>query len=133
MKKFFAGAVLCLAPILFLVGCGGGGGGGGSTPRPTPTPVSANIVVVQLRDNLDNAVDGIVTIGVQRQATFGGEAIFSGIATGPATATIEVNGRTTSENFTVLAGNTQISFVVDASVSPTPTATGTIPPPPFGG
>lgn len=131
MKKFLLAALVALAPVLFLAGCGGGGGGG-STPRPTPTPISANIVVIQLRDNLGNPVEGIITVGAQRLGTFGGEAIFSGLPTGAATASIEVNGRTTTENFTVLLGNTQISFVVEASVSPTPTATGTVPPPPFG-
>ena len=122
----------------YLLGCSGGGGGGNggnggpsptATPRaPTPTPVGLNRIVFRLNDGAGNAVDGLVTIGGFTRATVGGEAIFSGFVPRSYSATIVVNGVTSTRAFVATAGTTTVVVAINANSGPQPTATPPAPP-----
>lgn len=142
MKKLrLLGVMLFAALPVVLIGCGGGGGNGPSvsatatpraTPRATATPVAGSrILVVQLRDNAKQAVDGIVTVGSSTLATSEGSATFRGVAAGTLSVKAEVDGVVTTRSATVpsAAGTTFLTFTITPSV--TPVATATLPPPPF--
>ena len=135
--KFPVSSLLAVGATVFalsMAGCGGGGGGGSSSgpsnPSPTSTPVPTGVsVTVQLRDVAGAAVDGIVTIGDQRRATTGGDAVFTSVALGARTASAQVNGATYSKNFVATLGANTVPIAINPAVSATPATTPPAPPP----
>lgn len=126
-----------LAGVLAFAGCGGGGSGVAKptpTAKPTGTPVNGNTLTVRLSDASGLSADGVVSlslgINTYRLGTTGGQATFVGFAAGTYSLSAQVNGQTQTRSVAVGQGATTVDFSFASGVSPT--ATGTIPPPPFG-
>jgi len=140
MKSFWRPtlALALLGGALAFAGCGGGGGGT-SMPSPTPTatprgtPINGNTILVRLFDSSGLSADGVVSLAVgintYRLGTTGGQATFVGFAAGTYSLSAQVNGQTQTRPVAVGNGATTVDFSFAAGV--TPTATGTIPSPPF--
>lgn len=104
------------------------------TARPTGAPTNSNTLTVRLKDASGLSADGVVSlslgINTYRLGTTGGQATFVGFAAGTYSLSAQVNGQTQMRSVMVAGGATTVDFSFASGVSPT--ATGTIPPPPFG-
>jgi len=97
-------------------------------------PTNSNTLTARLSDASGLSADGVVSlssgINTYRLGTTGGQATFVGFAAGTYSVSAQVNGQTQTRSVTVGNGATTVDFSFASGV--TPTATGTIPPPPFG-
>ncbi len=106
-------ALLCLAALVSMVGCGGGGGGGGSnTPPPVTTSSTVTGIVADL--NRNPIVGATVTLnGKSTTTTRSGNFSFAGLAAG--VYTIQASATIRGARW---AGQNTVEVITDATTTP---------------